>query len=153
VKKIGEYTARGTISGESTTPIWDKLQLFDGKFNTGYRVVEFVVSSVSSSSAQDVTGKIATEPTAVTTIGLGNYWNWADNREIAWASTNNVTSSIREGSFSLCDPDNLVVEDLYVSVQNNAGSTEDVNYFIRLEKYEFPEATGALAMVRNKSQG
>ena len=152
MKKVGEYTLRGTLEGESTTPIWDKILLFDGKFTTGYRIVEFVVSAVNSSSAQDVTGKLATEPTAVTTIGLGNYWNWADNREIAWASANNVTSSIREGSFSLTDPDNLVIEDLYVSVQNNAGSTEQVNYFIKMEKYEFSDSIGALAMVRNRSQ-
>ncbi len=152
MKSLGEYTVRGTVVGESTTPIWDKIQLFDGKFTTGYRVIEFVIASQSSSSTQDVSAKLATEPTFSTTIGLGNYWTWSDNREIAWCTANNPTSSIREGSFSLVDPDNLVVEDLYISAQNNAGTGEEVNYFIRMEKFQFEEWRGALAMSRARSQ-
>ena len=151
-KKIGEYTCRGTIEGESTTPVWDRIILFDGRFDTAYRVVEFVIASSSSSSAQDVAAKLATEITSTTTTGLGSVWDWSDNREIAWASTNNLVTSIRHNEFSLVDPDNLVVEDLYISATNNAGTGEDVNYFIRMEKYDITDSQGALAMVRNRSQ-
>ena len=146
------YTIRGTLTGQSSTPDWTRISLFDGKFNTAYKVVEFVVASQLSSSAQDVSGKLATEITSTTTTGLGAYWDWADNREIAWASTNQIATSIREPSFSLVDPDNLIVEDLFISLQNNAGTGEQVNYFIKLEKYDVTDWQGALAMVRSKSQ-
>ncbi len=152
MKKIGEYTCRGTITGESTTPVWDRIELFDGRFDTGYKVVEFIVAPQLSSSTHDVAAKLATEPTALDTTGLGNYWTWDDVREIGWASTENELSSIRANSFQLVDPDNLVIEDLYISATNNAGTGEQVNYFIRMEKYDISESRGALSMVRNRSQ-
>ena len=39
MKKIGEYTVRGQISDG----IVEKIILFDGRFDTGYRVTSFVV--------------------------------------------------------------------------------------------------------------
>jgi len=152
MKKTDTYTIRGTLEGQSSTPVWTRISLFDGKFSTAYKVVEFVVASQLSSTAQDVSGKLATEEGSATTTGLGAYWNWANNTEIAWASTNQIATSIREPSFSLVDPDNLIVEDLFISLQNNAGTGEQVNYFIKLEKYDVTDWQGALAMVRSKSQ-
>ena len=114
-------------------------------------MVRFVIAAEQASSAQDCSGKLATEITYTSTAGLGSHWDWDDNREIAWCSTQNFTTSIREGNFELVDPDNLVVEDLYVSLVSNAGPAR-VNYYIEMEKYDISDSQGALAMVRNRSQ-
>ncbi len=42
MKKIGEYTTRGIITSSDTES--HKIQLFDGRFDTGYRVTSFKVS-------------------------------------------------------------------------------------------------------------
>ena len=49
------------------------------------------------------------------------------------------------------DPDNLIVQDVYV--QALSAAEENSNYFMRFEKYDISEWKGALAMVRNQSQG
>ena len=153
MKKIGTYTLRGQIEGQSTgVPTWTRLNLFDGSFKTAYKITEFIVASRDAGSANDVVGKLATEEINISTTGLASSWNWQDNREIAWASTEQEVTSVRQNPFSLVDPDNLVVEDLYITVTNNAGSGELVNYFITMEKYDITEYQGALAMVRSKSQ-
>ena len=154
MKKIGDYTVRGKFTAADdggSTAAWKKIVLFDGRFDTAYRITRFVVAAESASGSQDVSGKLATEITFTSAAGLGNHWDWDDNREIAWASTQNLTTSIREGNFELVDPDNLVVEDLYVSLSTNAGPLP-CNFFIEMEKYDISDYRGALAMVRNRSQ-
>lgn len=147
MKKIGEYTVRGVMD-ESTVV---RLQLFDGKFTTGYRVTDFkVVSSSVASSSYNTAAKLSTEdvgsmPTSGTMI------NMEDSREIAWAFSNGATngSSYIE---SIVDPDNMVIEDLYISGQNG-GSSVSICYIVTMEKYSFSEWMGALSMVQNRSQG
>tara|TARA_Y100001973_G_C5156632_1_gene311122 strand:- start:589 stop:1056 length:468 start_codon:yes stop_codon:yes gene_type:complete len=154
MKKIGEYTARGAFDAADdagSVASWKRISLFDGKFDTGYRITRFVVAASEISSSQDVSGKLATEITSTGSTGLGNIWNWDDNREIAWSSTQNFTTSIRESNFELVDPDNLVIEDLFVSLTSNVGPAK-VNYYIEMEKYDINESRGALAMVHNRSQ-
>lgn len=142
MKKIGEYTMRGSFP----TNTENRITLFDGKFDTGWKIVKFECAAVDGTSAADAYAKLTTEA-----LGTGaRVWNWEDNREIAWASANQITTGVRE-TYSNVDPENLVVEDLFVTVEdNNDGS---VNYMITMEKYEFSDWTGALAMVRNKAQG
>ena len=144
MKKIGEYTMRGQVA-ETVAGFSEKIgNLFDGRFDTGYRVVEFVIAGVEGATADDYSAKLSTEAT-----GTRN-WNWGDNREIAWASTNVGASGVRENHFSLVDPDNLTIEELFIDCLTPGTGT--LNYFIRLEKYSFSDWRGALAMVRNSSQ-
>ena len=78
-------------------------------------------------------------------------FNMGINTQIAWGfGGNNNTTSATFSNFSIIDPDNLIIQDLYL-IGANAGSGE-INYIITLEKYEFTEWKGALGMVRNKSQ-
>jgi hypothetical protein len=143
MKKIGDYTMRGQIAADSNS---NRILLFDGRFDTAYRVVDFIIAAQDPNSAsQDCNAKLTTEATTL----LG--WNWDDNTEIAWAvSEVRVTSSPVFGR-SIVDPDNLIVQDLFIQGEN-AGSA-DINYMIKLEKYDIKDYQGALAMVRNKSQG
>ena len=64
------------------------------------------------------------------------------------------TDGMNAGTFSeaIIDPDNLVVEDLYVYVRS---ATDDIpiNYLVKLEKYEITDWQGALAMARDRAQG
>ena len=138
MKKIGEYTARGQIPASSE----ERINLFDGQFDTAYKIVEFVVGPTNDPSANDVYAKLSTIEGE-----SGIAWDWASNTQIAW-SAYGATNSAPSGTFSLTDSENLVVEDLYIT---NGGAA--TNYFIKMEKYDISEWEGALSMVRNKSQG
>ena len=148
MKKTGEYTCRGSIRTDRTL---NRIILDDGRFDTAYRVVEFELAphTTGSTTAQVYTGKLLTndEQTA------GENWNWDRNGEIAWAmfafdangvSTPNVVTTV--------DPDNLVVQDLFVLADEGVGADVKVNYMIKMEKYDITDSQGALAMVRNRSQ-
>lgn len=152
MKKIGEYTVRGQLSeNESeTAPFGRRLTLFDGRFDTGYRVVEFRIwgSNWASSTGPDVIGKLATEEGL--SADPGDFMNAEDNREIAWAGAPGGTDTGGSG-FNVIDPDNMIIEDLYVYARG-ANDSADVNYLIRMEKYDITDWQGALGMVRNRSQ-
>ena len=147
MKKIGEYTVRGI--GEEADPI--KINLFDGKFNTGYRITSFQVfaSNIDGQYDQRCTGKLGT--TADLNQNAVGFWNAGEPREIAWASSND--GAIDAGGIleSVIDPDNMIIEDLYVYLRSN--QNEPVNYIVTMEKYDITDWQGALGMVRNRSQG
>ena len=60
------------------------------------------------------------------------------------------TDSADAAGVSIIDPDNFVVEDLWVYVR--ASGNQPINYLITMEKYDTTDARGALAMVRNNAQ-
>lgn len=147
MKKIGEYTTRGIIP-EGTE---ERITLFDGKFDTGYRVTEFVIwASQVDSSANDCVARLSTEALGAMT-STGNMMDAGDNRQIAWAGIQAGTAGFNNPG-TIVDPDNLIIEDLFISGQSG-GSSININYLIKMEKYEFSDWKGALSMVRNRSQG
>ena len=142
MKKIGEYTIRGDNSDNAV----NRLTLFDGSFRTGYKVVSFVLFPRNPSSGNsDVYGCLATEQAAATSD-----WTAEDNRQIAWSSTNTAGGYALNEPFQVIDPDNLIVEDLFIYA--NDANNNPVNYQIVLHKYDITDWQGALAMVRNSSQ-
>jgi len=151
MKKIGEYTIRGMSNetqSESGSP--RRITLFDGRFDTAYRVVEFQIwgATYASSTHPDCVGKLGT--TGDLEEQSIDFMNAGDNREIAWAGTAGSTDSWNTVA-AIIDPDNLIVEDLFVYVRN-VSDAENINYLIKMEKYEIDEWRGALAMVRNNAQ-
>jgi hypothetical protein len=152
MKKIGKYTAKGTTTETESGFSPKRISLFDGRFDTGYRVVDFQIWSTdySSSSDPDCVGKLATD--LGVSSAAASFMNADDNREIAWAGVAGSTDSINAPEFTITDPDNLIVQDLFVLVRSAGGATVRINYIITMEKYEFSEWRGALAMVRNTSQ-
>ena len=148
MKKIGEYTVRGQFT--SLDGAGRKIQLFDGRFDTAYKVVKFWVSAQDpTDNLNDCVGSLATEPN----MSIAGAWDWSDNREIAWASSNGSTGTMATPEGGLIDPDNLIVEDLYVYGRyDNSGETDPINYMVVMEKYDISSARGALAMVRNNAQ-
>jgi len=148
MKKIGEYTARGTIFPE-TTPS-ERLTLFDGRFDTGHVITNVQCAPQDMSSTNEAYLILSTEPLPA---GItADNWDWGSNIQIGWAYFKLSLGSNEGGLvYSNIDKDNLVIEDLYLTALTDI-TTKHVNYEITMEKYEFDEWKGALAMVRNKSQ-
>ena len=150
MKVIGEYTCRGTITPSATDP--KRITMFDGRFDTGYRIKKFVVSpyDIDNANIRNYLGKVATHPS------LGNTtWNWGDQREIAWSAfVWDANSNASGNTFDQVDEDQIIVEDVYVYGIEPAGSTTSfMNYYIEFEKVDISEWEGALAMARDKAIG
>lgn len=144
MKKIGRLVLRGQMDPNVNGK---KLQIFDGKYTTGYKVVSFRVATYTPYATEEVVAKLHT---GKTTVSIGQ-WDWGDSQEIGWAVWGAPT--VQYYFPNLVDPNNLVVEDLYISNYSPTGEAgELINYFIELEKYEFPAWDGAGAMVTNQAQ-
>jgi len=152
MKKTGTYTLRGqTDENESESGSPKRIRLFDGKFSTGYRVTKFQIFGASfTGSSAFVIGKLATTNNLNTSTT--NFMNAGDVRELGWSVSAGATDGGADiFADSVIDRDNMIVEDLFVYARGN-NDTAPVNYYIELDKYEFPSPTGALTMVRNNAQ-
>ena len=150
MKKIGEYTARGVVSEDETEDgLPQKIFLFDGRFDTGYRVTDFKIWTSNVLAGTAAAGKLSTSATSST--ARANFFHADLGDQIAWAVTEMTTDGGTSGGFddAIVDTDNLVIEDLYVYIRCETHDTP-INYMITLEKYEFPDWTGALAMARDR---
>ncbi len=143
--KAGRRVLMGQIDAGTYNGIENRIQLFDGKFTTGYRIVDFKITPQLPGSAYELIGKVSTEPKS--TIG---YFNWNDVQEVAWATWNAPTNS-RYGAFSLVRDGNMIIEDLWISFYTT-GEAIECNYEIILEKYSFAAWDGAGILVENLSQ-
>ena len=155
MKKVSELTLRGKIECTSnSTGFTERLILFDGKFDTGYKITKFVVSTNTANAGADCIGKLSTEEPSDPSDA---FWDWSINTEIAWAAfTMDATVTPGEAwnpGNNLVDRDNFVVQDLFITVRTRDITDPFVNYYIELEKYETTDSQGALAMVRNRAQG
>ena len=153
MKKIGEYTSRGVVPGEPNTrlglPI--KVNLFDGVFTTGYKVTNFQIwgTDYNSDAAADCIGKLSKSRNS--TNDGDEFFQANDNNEIAWASSEGAQGSAYDAglSHSIVDPENMIVEDLWVYARQNG--SKDVNYLITMDKYDITEAHGAVTMGQDRS--
>lgn len=137
----------GSIVFDSTGTERRRIQLFDGRFDTGYVIKRFVIAPDEPTIGQELTGKLTTDdanPPIKT-------WDWGDNVEIGWATWGTPIAS-RHSDFSHVRPDNMVIQDLYVELATVAYAGR-MNYFIEMEYMSINEWEGALGLVRNSSQG
>ena len=151
MKKIGEYTARGQVSEDLTEQgIPDKITLFDGRFDTGYRVTDFKIWTSNVLAGTAAAAKLSTSGTSST--ARADFFRADKNDQIAWAVTEMTTDGGTSGGFAdaIVDFDNLVIEDLYVYVRCETHETP-INYMITMEKYEITDWKGALAMARDRA--
>lgn len=135
------YTAKGSVLANTV----QRLKLFDGRFDTAYRILDFSIAPRDIATGENVGMKIITEEKT-----HNDQWFWENNNEVGWGSYTKNTGN-GPGEFTRWDKDALIVEDLYLDCTADAG--EFVNYMITLEKVSISDWKGALAMVRNKSQG
>jgi hypothetical protein len=157
MKKIkdGERTIRGKVHVlRNDLGYTERIHLFDGSFATGYRITKFVVGVNAANAGSDCIGKLSTmEPSSPSNA----FWDWSENTEIGWAAfTMDATVTPGEGwamNNSLVDRENMVIEDLYITVRSRDISDPYVYYYVEMEKYDLSESIGAVTMVRNRSQG
>ena len=148
MKKIGEYT----VAGQTLHGTEKRIQLFDGSFETGYRVTRFLVYPDTTVDPQNCSCKLVTEPGSSL---AGQTWDWGDNIQVGWsfAKIGSGTSQLSDDRFSLVKPDNLIIEDLFIQAYSSDGDGQVVNYMISFEKYDLTDWQGAFSMVANQSQG
>jgi hypothetical protein len=140
MKQVGDiYTARG----QGAVGTVERITLFDGKFDTAFRLVSIEISESEPQGSREAWIKVMTEEADHT-----DTWDWGSNTEIGWACWNTPTLT-RWGYNTFVDPDNLIVEDVFI---NFSGTDGPVNYMMTFQKYDISEWRGALAMVRNRSQ-
>lgn len=142
--KDGRRVLTGTITEGTYSGSENRIQLFDGKFTTGYRVVSFTIAPASPTASQELVAKLSTEPKSNVTT-----WFWNDVQEIAWAHWG---ADKYHDSWANIRKDNMLVEDLWISAYNETLDASSVNYEIILEKYSFPAWDGAGILVENLSQ-
>ena len=123
----------------------ERISLFDGRFDTAYRILSIVCVPEDIMQQEKAMIKLMTEEAE-----HNEAWFWEKNTEVGWANYG-VPINSRYGQFSQVDKEALIVEDLFIDCTADAG--EFVNYMIELEKVNITSWKGALAMVRNKSQG
>ena len=154
MKKIGEYTARGIVrETETEAGGMQRIPLFDGRFDTGYRITGFYIwsSSYSDSTTADVMGKLSKNDDGVT--AASNFMRADDNNQLAWAGAIGGSDQF-ENFATIIDRDNMVIEDLYVYARVTSGSQATaINYLIEMDKYDITDWQGALTMARDRAQG
>jgi len=145
VKKAGKtLTMRGTVPVNTNG---HRLNIWDGKYTTGYRILALYTAPENPAQAQSILLKAHTSKT---TPSISKF-DWSDSQEIAWA-TWGIDTGTGGSNFFLMDEDNMVIEDLYLSFYSETGDTDYANYYVVLQKYEFPAWTGAGFLVDNLGQ-
>ena len=138
---VADRTVRGqVVAGEVA-----RISLFDGRFDTGYRLKSIAIAPKDILTDEEVICRLLTEKQ-----GHGTTWDWQSNTQVGWAAWNVPTNS-RFGQFGIVNKEAIIVEDLYIDMSGDSG--EEINYMIELEYIEFSDWKGALAMVQNRAQG
>jgi hypothetical protein len=138
---------RRTLRGQFVEGETKRLIVDDGRLNHGYKVVRFVIAGDPASSGNDAFATLSLDYDAPV------IWNWGDNRQIGWASTNVVGTSGLEPPFSVLDPDHVVIMDLYVQGSvGGAGGSSVINYLIELEPMELTNDQAILTLIKERSQ-
>lgn len=138
---------RRTLRGQFIEGETKRLVVDDGRLNHGYKVVRFVIAGDPSSSGNDAFATLSLDYDAPVT------WNWGDNRQIGWASTNVQGTAGLEPPFSVLDPDHVVIMDLYIQGQvSSSGGSDVINYLIELEPMELTDDQAILSLIKERSQ-
>ena len=143
--KGGRKVLRGKIAAGTYQGPENRIHLFDGKFTTGYRIVEFKVMDSSPTGNYEIFAKLSTEPDSAISTS-----DFSDVKQLAyagWAITNSAAAFAGE----LIVEDNMAIEDLWISAYSSSDNRQ-CNYYIVLEKYTFPAWDGAGILVENLSQ-
>ena len=141
MKSLGKRVIRGAFLSPSTSIAGNKreIQLFDGRFDTAYKVLSFRVFGLDSESH----GMLSTGELPA---GM-RMMNADSNLQIAWCSS--VPSG--GGQNEIVDKDNLVVQNLYFAGYSTT-SSQPLCYLIELEKFDVGLTIGAYSLVRNAEQ-
>lgn len=106
-------------------------------------------TAYNADSYADCIGKLSKSPNS--SVAAGDFFRADDMNEIAWATSEGASLTGNDGALAdaVIDPENLIVEDLYVYARQN--DDKDVNYLIVMEKYDISEAHGAVTMAKDRA--
>ena len=131
------HTLRGRLAnGEKKDLIID-----DGRLNHGMKIKEFHVWGIDNDSSAEMALCLNTE-------NVGSQFDASNGNQIAWASQTGAAGVPTNSSFSLIDPNHVVVQDL---VLNNFGSTTG-NYLVILEQVTLSDDQAILALIKERQQ-
>jgi hypothetical protein len=149
-RPLGEtYVLKGKVPGDYSQ---HRIILFDGRFDTAWRVVQFIVApeKIIDGSA-DLSAKLMTEKSEASQPA--GEWLWEDTREIGWASWYNAGTRASTPYNAIIDPENLIIEDLYITSTISSDAPDNlVNYMIVLEKYKITQGQGTITYIKNRGQ-
>lgn len=132
-----------TLRGQLTDANVKQLVVDDGRLNHGYIVKEFHVW-VDGGGNEGVYAVLGKE------YDMGAGGDAADARQIAWAGNAWSTgANLAATSFSVVDPDHVVIRDLYIQRINPA---DPCNYLIVLEQKELSNDESILQLIKERSQ-
>jgi len=149
-RPLGEtYVLKGVLPGDYSQ---HRIMLFDGRFDTAWRVTQFILSPQTIlATLSDISGKLGTEE--FQTGQPAGVWRWEDPREIGWATWRNDGTRVSGPYNAIIDPENLIIEDLYISATTNQDAPDNlVNYMIILEKYKITQSQGTITYIKNRGQ-
>ena len=144
------YVMKGQIPADYTQ---HRITLFDGRFDTAFRVVQFIIApnAIANAATQDFVAKLTSDELDYSQPA--GVWNWQDTRELGWASTRSFGVREVQSQYALVDPENLIIEDLWISATTNDDAPDNLmNYMIVLEKYKITQGEGTITYIRNRSQ-
>ena len=131
------HTLRGQMQPSSKRV----LIIDDGRLNHGMKIKEFHVWGIDNDSSAEMTLNLNEE-------NVGTNFNASNGNQIAWASQTGAAGVPTNSSFSLIDPNHVVVQDL---VLNNFGSTTG-NYLVILEQVTLSDDQAILALIKERQQ-
>ncbi len=136
-----------TLRGKVTEGTIKQLIVDDGRLTHGLRVKRFII-------APDMTQAGAS---CFATLGLDDKlalnWNWENANQIAWASVRSAgTNSLEGPSFTLVDPQHIVVRDLFIRGQVGGSDPQVINYFIELEAVTINEFEAIVQLTKENAQ-
>jgi hypothetical protein len=128
-------TLRGLLPGNQSK----RLVVDDGRLNHGYIVKEFYAWTTS------ISGQRNAELTLSLNKNTPSSWRADDGGQIGWAGMVTDVGGVESlQSFSLIDPDHVVLRDLYISSFN----ADDSNYMVVLETLDLTENETILTLVK-----
>lgn len=152
INRSGNFVLRGqTTEQDHLNGLTKHVNVNDGTYKAGFRVVDFRISSENKTSAGECMAIVALADDAID--GSADHWDWEEQRQIAWASSDSQVTSIERDLFSLCDSSIVVVDELYIFVHHAAGTSYKVNYYLELEPVDLKQYEYAMNYIQNKSQG
>jgi hypothetical protein len=140
--RTGVRTLRGQLPNGTVR----RLVVDDGEFTHAYRILEFYAFPARPDNAgEDVAATLA-----LNEQGARITWDAANGSQIGWAATGIGGSRDLQGTFSLIDPDHIVVRDLWIYGSGSAAAP--TNYLIVLEPVTISEDRAVLALIKERQQ-
>ena len=110
-------------------------------------MVRFVIACTPTASGFDSYATLSLD------LDSDKEWDWGDNRQIGWASTNAPSTGSLDAPFSVIDPDHIVIQDLFIQGQvQSAGGTDKINYLIELEPVSLTDDQAIITLIKERSQ-